>query len=279
VNNIETLGIADILIGGLLKAVRGDWAYLRIPVNRTGRGSSLEVADKRPTVVKAAEKVFAVSAEINAAKRKRSSGGKSQSDLHRDLSEAKGEFHETFKSPAIVSVQEQVVVGGELSYQRVLLNDAEGDEPEAVFTCIRVRGTWHRDPIRSPFMPIFGDRDRTTALLPVFATSDPVTIWELGEERVRGFRVSFPEGFRIATFERVVSEEPEEETIEVADTVEAPPPQSGGIDAVIKTLKETREVAKNGKIETECVGCGKTFRIGPAQIQKMEQVLCSACRR
>lgn len=276
--NIETLGIAKILIGGLLKSVRNGWVFVRVPVNQNGRGNSLEVVDNRPEVVRTAEKVFTISAEINAAKRKRSSGGKSQSELRQENVQALTEFDNAFKTPAVVSVQEQVVVGGAAAYQRVIFSNAEGEEPEAVFTCIRVRGIWHRDPLRSPFMPVF-DRDRITALIPVLAFSDPVTIWELGEDdRIRGSRVSFPDEIRIATFERVVDEIPEEEKVEMAKDPETPPDPPVSQDE--PSPKTSRHKNGNHKVETLCQVCGLEIQVKEKDLKNTDKpVLCKDCAK
>lgn len=223
--HLEPLGIAQVDINYVrIQSCRDGWVYVRVPVTTRGKSNSLEIADNRPAVVKAAERVFAVSADINAAKRKKQSGDKRE--LEAELEKALEEFRSVFNTPAIVSVQDQFTVGGQTSYQRVILNDAEEDEPEAIFSVIRTHGLWHRDPLRSPFVPVFGDKERTTALHPVFANGEGVAFWELGRERIRTFQVSFPEGFSTMTYEKVIQEEkPEEEKIEVSGQtvrVEAP---------------------------------------------------------
>lgn len=274
--NLETLGIAQVDIRYVrLQSVRDGWAYIRVPVViRGGRGGSLEITDNRPSVIKAAEKVFAISAEINAVRRRRTTG-MSISNLRNDLRDTLAAFQSAFRSPAIVSVRDRVTVGGQISYQQIVLNDARDDEPNAILAVVRTRGTWHRDPYRSQFQPVFADRERRMALHPVFANSEGVTVWELGDDRVRAFRVSFPDGFVMTTYEAVTEEEPEEDEVEVpAEAVDAEAPPE---EAQPTPTEPDRHNGKNGKTAIECPECGKKVRVGTKRLSE-GVAICPKCK-
>ncbi len=295
---VETLGVAEVDIRyARLRPGREGWVYMRVPVSTQGKCHSIEVVDNRPMTIKAADKVDAASIEINAAKRKRLPRAIQDEIRKKKLYPALEEFRNALNTPAIVSVQEMVTTGGQSAYQRVILNDPKDNEPEATLAFIRTRGLWHRDPYQSPFMPVFGDKSRTTCLLPVFANKEGVRIWELGRDRVRVFEVSFPDGFSVETYEKSVKkkEEPEdkEETIEVAEVgigVEVPedpegpetmhpnpPPVSEPKEeSPAAATKPRRKSAQNGKVAVVCDNdeCKAKHRIA---LKKAGQTSCGKC--
>lgn len=279
-NSMKTLGVAQIAIRFFrLQALRGGWAYFRIPVLSKAKSNSLEVVDNRPKVVEAAEEVFKVSADINLSKRKRAST-KDRDVLHSSLQTALANLKIAFQSPAIVSVEDSVTVGGGTSYQRIILNDPQDVESDAVLDVIRTHGQWHRDPFRSPFMPIYANRSSDIALHLIYANDEgPVTLWELGDDRVRSYRLSFPHGFSMETYEKTASaESEEEEEIEVAGeaTLAQAPPDTP------EDKPERKRKPGNGKIETECPECGQSFTVkakdlaaGKAKCPHCETILTS----
>lgn len=210
------LGIVRASIQNIkLGEVRGEWAVFQIPVRQRGRSGSLEAVDNRPEVVKVASAIMAISQKIAEAHKERRSTDQLEAELRQKLFPQLSEVLRT--TPAKVALQSRPLVGGRGSKLRLIYNPApKGAQAEKILCVIRTEGAWHRDPVYSECPPVYWGKNREFALHIVLANNDnPVTIWELGQERVRAFYVT-GEGWKMAEFQPKPTVKVEEEKVELA---------------------------------------------------------------
>lgn len=247
---VNILGVASTIVLDRVRLSKLDqgWVQLRVPVvpSQGTKGGSLEVWDNRPGSVEAAAAVFTTSAEISLVRRRKKAGN--LAELKRRLREELEAFQEAFSGPAKVAVEEKVVVGGKFTYHRLILNDPKEAKGDGLLTIVRTVGKFHRDPVVSPLKPIWGrNGNEEAALHLIFATSSQpiIIIWELGEEKIREWRVT-PEGIerRVATFEVEEMKEKGEIEIGTEDEDEEEKQRVAAEQANALAAEKRRETAK-----------------------------------